>query len=407
MTGQINGSVLELSFFLTTSKIVLTLSLHQLQTLNIEAWLNTINFLSVAYLKFLMNEPETFNIPGGFPGGSQLDNTQPRQQLLFNRDSVSTLSTPKKSKGKQEKIVTPSSSSFKFTNTNGRPLYPSFATSSPGSPSERHTLKIDDTLTDDENIANIERLNNTTSNDELKRRSSTRYSRAHKSRFNKMESISSHYAAIRAKRDKQEALSRSEAISRLKRQTNATSVRSRPHRAVLEMPNDNMENLNRTPGQKHNAMQKVGSASKRQKTPTGDFKEVIDTPTRNKQEREKIQNTHLGRLKKNEAYKTTCKQSDSVAGYKPPQRNFKFQPSLKDSLVPKLLFSNKHASARARTPAKSSFERDVRSFSKEVKTKPTPPLSKKASYTIIFTPNKGVPAASSVQQRVTCTGLEN
>lgn len=422
MTGQINGPVLELSFFLTPSKTVLNLSLYQFQTLNIEVWLNTINFLSVTYSKFLMNEPETFNIPGGFPGGSQFDNTQPRQQLLFNRDSVSTLSTPKKSKGKQEKIVTPSSSSFKFTNTNGRPLYPSFATSSPGSPSERHTPKIDDTLTDgicetsycnkenqsfvdemehlqkklfssklstnvmnefshryqklrDENIANIERLNNTTSNDELKRRSSTRYSRAHKSRFNKMESISSHYAAIRAKREKQEALRRSEAISRLKRRTNTTAVRSRPHRAVLEMPNDDMENLNKTPGQKHNAMQKVGSASKRQKTPTGDFKEVIDTPTRNKQEKEKIRNTRLGRLKKNEAYKTTCKQSDSVAGYNPPQRNFNFQPSLKDNLVPKLLFSNKHASARARTPAKSSFERDVSSFSKEVKTKPTPPLS--------------------------------
>ncbi len=369
-----------------------------------------------------MDEPETFNIPGGFPNGSHIGSAQPRQQLLFDKDETLIPSTPKKSNGKRDKIVTPSSSSFKFTNTNGRQLYPSFTTSSPRSPSDLNTPKIDDTMTDgvcetsycnkenqsfvdemehlqkklfssklstnvmnefshryqkirDENIANIEHLNSTTSNDELKRRASTRYSRAHRSRFNKMESINSHYAAIRAKREQQEAAQRAEAISRLKRQAEASVVRSQPHRSVIETPNNASKFFNGTPGRKHDAMQKVGSASKRLKTPTGQFKEVIDTPTRNKEERKSGRSTYFGRLKKTEAYKTTYKQDDLLSGYRPPQRNSKPLSSLNSGFIPKLQFSDRHMSVKTSTPVKQSFDMCGHSSSNEHKGRPTPPLS--------------------------------
>ncbi|GMM27563.1 hypothetical protein DAMA08_002790 [Martiniozyma asiatica (nom. inval.)] len=114
----------------------------------------------------------------------------------------------------------------------------------------------------DENIVNLENFNNSTTNEELNRRASGRYSKDHKSRFSKMESISLHYAAKRADQK-----------SKIK--SNLT-----PRRTLISGGIVNGEIGQSEIGDKRLQNKLLESASKRLKMLSGRYKEINSSPTK-------------------------------------------------------------------------------------------------------------------------------
>lgn len=113
----------------------------------------------------------------------------------------------------------------------------------------------------DEKISLLEQMNSNTTNDELNRRASGRFSREHRSRFSKMESIQTHYAARR-----------SEAA--------AAAVRSSPKSRKVVQSDDCSEKENLSAYDKRLQQQLLESASKRMKLLDGNFKENSSSPTK-------------------------------------------------------------------------------------------------------------------------------
>ncbi|KAG7880547.1 hypothetical protein KL937_002109 [Ogataea polymorpha] len=227
-----------------------------------------------------------FNVPGGFPS---------LQSQEF------TLKTPPRSRS-EIKTSTPSSTAFRFTPTNGKRLYPSIVVSPKDSTdcdtsyqdkenpsftkemdflqtklfSSKLTSSVLNEFNDryqkvrSENIINIQKLNNT-SPKPRSRRPSTRFNNEHRGRFNRMESISTHYAARRTGRQPVEAT-----------------------RKIFEGP----EQITRkTPNDKRLGAQDLGSASKRLRVVDG-YKEIVEpaeSPTRPPEEKKKIMEQQFGR----------------------------------------------------------------------------------------------------------------
>ncbi|ODV87050.1 hypothetical protein CANARDRAFT_84752 [[Candida] arabinofermentans NRRL YB-2248] len=251
-------------------------------------------------------------VPGGFPS---LQDIQLNQTC---HDSLIT-STPPKQQNAQNRS-TPSSS-FKFTPTNGRRLYPSLKSPCSISHSQQDEADYDMSYQDKENtsfvhemdhleqrlfsqklttsvlseyndryekvrlekLMDIQKMNNTTTNQDLNRRASGRFTSSHKNKFNRMESISSHYAARRAQTKKLE--------------------RSPAHRNLADksiyQPNIDQS---KTPGEKRGTLMNPGSSQKRMKTTDGSFKEIYsdvanESPTRPQLEKQKIKEQQLQKLK--------------------------------------------------------------------------------------------------------------
>lgn len=277
-----------------------------------------------------MNGFDPCNIPGQFPSQQQ------QQQRHSNEGTHSVsltgsqwlLSTPKKNHGNTKKITTPSSSSFKFTQTNGRSLYPTLVPSSSPDSGDCSMRKQDSsfeegvsnrsycnkenesfveeldhlqkklfssTLTTNvmnefndrykqvrrESIANIQRLNKTTSNDELTKRNSWRLSgKRHSAHFNRMESINTHYAALRAKREDHK---------------NETST---PQRHIIKS-SPRVSRIKIKSGDKRGVLEGLSNASKRFRTLKGSFKEVVDSPTKEQAEKQHLKEVHLRQFRKN------------------------------------------------------------------------------------------------------------
>ncbi|KAH3668805.1 hypothetical protein OGAPHI_002560 [Ogataea philodendri] len=230
-----------------------------------------------------------YDVPGGFPS-------------LQSREF--TLKTPPRIRSEM-KTSTPSSGAFKFTPTHGKKLYPTIVLSpTDGSDSNTSYQEKDNAsftkemdylqtklfsskltssvLTElndryqkvrNDNILNIQKLN-ATSPKPLNRRPSSRYASDHRGRFNRLESISSHYAARRARQPPTE--------------------NKQPARKVFEGPE---HQTRKTPNDKRLGLQDLGSASKRLRVLDG-YKEVVESvesPTRPQEEKQKIMEQQLNR----------------------------------------------------------------------------------------------------------------
>ena len=232
--------------------------------------------------------------------------------------------TPEKCQQKQELSVngSPLPSTFRFTPTKGKKLYPHLnppdrrllPNSSPSfSDNNDHDesymvkdntsfLSAMDTLgkqlfssnisnkvvnefssryekVREESINTVQELNNKTTNEQLNRRASGRFSSTHRNRFNRMESIAFHYAAKRSQKSENE-----------KTENEKVQRKLVPSAETIEMT----ENSILTPGDKRFNAKPLESASKRLRLEGNKFKEIdIDSsPTKSFHEKKRLKNIY-------------------------------------------------------------------------------------------------------------------
>lgn len=144
----------------------------------------------------------------------------------------------------------------------------------------------------DERINNIVELNNNTTNEELNKRASDRYSLTHRNRFNRMESIAFHYAAMRKERK--------ESIQ--KKLTNDAEILT--SEVDTEFEEAQMQMLT-TPGDKRVNLKALESASKRMKLDDElNFKEITvldSSPTKSINQKENLKNLYKSRINQQQA----------------------------------------------------------------------------------------------------------
>lgn len=143
----------------------------------------------------------------------------------------------------------------------------------------------------DEKINNVVELNNTTTNEELNRRRSDRFSANHRNRFNRMESIAFHYAAMRKERK--------DSVQRKLVSDNDISNYDHDNDIIGEDENENIHLM--TPGDKRLNLNAVESATKRMKLDEElNFKEITkldSSPIKNSNQRENLKKLYQGRLR--------------------------------------------------------------------------------------------------------------
>ncbi|GME73684.1 unnamed protein product [Ambrosiozyma monospora] len=174
-----------------------------------------------------------------------------------------------------------------------------------------------------EEIENMRKLNESSNDEDMKRRASHRYSAGFRRRFNKMESINSHYAVNRMKSPP--CTRPSSALGHRSRPSSALGYRSRPGSSVGQHGSQQRKVVNRTdpnvlqppttPGNKREGYPKIESSSKRFKNLTGDFTEVdvdmdkesemeVDSPTRSQAEKCRIKDLQLEKIRKQQHQQT-------------------------------------------------------------------------------------------------------
>lgn len=235
------------------------------------------------------------------------------------------LKTPEKKQLELSTNGSPLPSSFRFTPTKGKKLYPhlnpperhlsSNINSSPsyGDHDESYMIKDNqsfvnamDTLQTQlfsSNISNkvmnefssrydkvredtihtIQEYNSKTTNEELSRRASGRFSSSHKNRFNRMESIAFHYAAKRTEKKEKEKL----------------DTKNDSQRKLIQNNDDLFLNddISLTPGDKRFGLQMWESASKRLRLGENKFKEIDSSPTKSLHEKEQLKNMYSSQKK--------------------------------------------------------------------------------------------------------------
>lgn len=264
----------------------------------------------------------------------------------------------------------PSAKSFSFTPTHGRRLYPLLDAPSSVTQTRGTAGNMTDNLADDsyinkeysssfisamenleqqmfssnitnkvlnefndrydqvrqEKITNLENLNNKTSNDELNRRASGRFSRDHRYKFNRMESINTHYAARRAEqKDK---------------------VIPRKLVSVTHNPINDKENMSLY--DKRLQHQLLESASKRMKKLDGKFKETNSSPTKTLEEKHELLNYYQVKFEKRDETIPPL-----VKPLAPPTLEKKEKP-IPSYLLPTKASLQKSTSSNQISPSKSS-----------------------------------------------------
>lgn len=134
----------------------------------------------------------------------------------------------------------------------------------------------------EENINTIQELNNSTTNDQLNRRASGRFSSVHRNRFNRMESIAFHYAAKRSEKAERE--------EKEKMEQNTNHI----ERKLVQTKNSDVDSNMATPGDKRYDFKQLESASKRLKIDAQNFKEIDSSPTKSYTEREQLKSLYSG-----------------------------------------------------------------------------------------------------------------
>ncbi len=132
----------------------------------------------------------------------------------------------------------------------------------------------------EQSIANVVEQNQSTSNEDLNRRASGRFSSSHRGRFNRMESIAFHYAAKRNENQTQKSNKETESSHQQRKLVP-------PVNSVSEMKeNENLLLL--TPGDKRFHSKGLESASKRLRLSEVKYKEIDSSPTKTHIERENL-----------------------------------------------------------------------------------------------------------------------
>ncbi|QPG76036.1 hypothetical protein FOA43_003422 [Brettanomyces nanus] len=243
----------------------------------------------------------------------------------------------------------------------------------------------------DENIVHIQKMNNNTTNAELNRRASNRFSKAHRSRFDRMDSIASHYATIRTKQQEQK---KTEMQDQSQQQRHKQKQQSKPspgqlkryapssiNRMLIEKDVSYPSMKGTTPGEKRSGLQAISSASKRQKMFDGDFVEIVESPTKEQAEKERIKKVHILQLKRSEAKMLTA--SNTLSNESIPQLHFSDTHVNENQLFQR--FDCSPVGFSSSTPQRSvhaSTPKDAR------RTKPTPPISKKHRIPSYLLPTK-------------------
>ncbi|GMG19590.1 unnamed protein product [Ambrosiozyma monospora] len=177
-----------------------------------------------------------------------------------------------------------------------------------------------------EEIENIQKLIESSNDEDMKRRASHRYSAGFRRRFNKMESINSHYAVNRMKSPPctrpSSALGHRPASSHGHRPASSHGqhghgqpVDQTVQRKVVNRSDANGLQPPTTPGNKREGYPKIESSSKRFKNLTGDFTEIdvdmdkememeVDSPTRSQAEKCRIKDLQLEKIRKQQHQQT-------------------------------------------------------------------------------------------------------
>lgn len=196
-------------------------------------------------------------------------------------------------------------------------------------------------------ITNLENLNNRTSNDELNRRASGRFSRDHRSKFNRMESISTHYAARKAEQ---------------KEKVNPRKLFPVSHNAL-----NNKENMSVYDKRLQHPL--LESSSKRMKMLDGSFKEIDSSPTKTIQEKKEILNYYQVKLENTDERA----QKKFVKPLAPPMLEKK-EKTIPSYLLPTRSSIQKSSSSNQISPSKSMSNMKLESHDRQ-SLAPSPSLS--------------------------------
>lgn len=146
----------------------------------------------------------------------------------------------------------------------------------------------------EEKIHAIQDFNQSTTNDDLNRRQSGRFSITHRNRFNRMESIAFHYAAKRSEKEQEEE--RKKILQKQKQLRNNENI-NHIQRKLIESENLNLNELDLnnnevlTPSDKRLNLLGLESASKRLRLDeNNNFKEIDSSPTKSIYEKEQLKN---------------------------------------------------------------------------------------------------------------------
>lgn len=142
----------------------------------------------------------------------------------------------------------------------------------------------------EESISTVQELNNRTTNEQLNRRASGRFSSTHRNRFNRMESIAFHYAAKRSQKLENEKNENEITNSGAKKENHNVQRKFVPATETIEIT----QYSTLTPGDKRFNSKPLESASKRLRLEGNKFKEIdLDSsPTKSLYEREQLKNIY-------------------------------------------------------------------------------------------------------------------
>lgn len=193
----------------------------------------------------------------------------------------------------------------------------------------------------DEKISNIVELNNTTTNEELNRRRSDRFSATHKTRFNRMESIAFHYAAMR--KERKDSVQRKLVCDNDFIPSDAEIMVESVGEGDAEDANETHLMQMMTPGDKRLNLKAVESATKRMKLDEElNFKEITkldSSPTKSINQKENLKKLYQGRLQK----------ESKPDNFVEPERH-----AVPSYLQPTKASIQRSASSRSISPSKSS-----------------------------------------------------
>lgn len=170
----------------------------------------------------------------------------------------------------------------------------------------------------EESINTIQELNNTTTNEQLNRRASGRFSSTHRNRFNRMESIAFHYAAKRSQKLENEKLAKEKEHNLNTSESQAIQRKLVPTTEKLELTENNIL----TPGDKRFIRKPLESASKRLRLEGNKFKEVeIDSsPTKSLYEKEQLKNVYSSRSSTADSFSSHPGPSNGIPSYLQPTK---------------------------------------------------------------------------------------
>lgn len=179
-----------------------------------------------------------------------------------------------------------------------------------------------------EKVSRLEAFNSKTSNEELNRRASGRFSRDHRHKFNRMESINTHYAARRGEQN--------------------SKIPPRKLIPVDRSTSNEKENMSAFDKRLQNQL--LESASKRMKKLDGNFKELHSSPTKSLEQKQDLLNYYQVKLEKKEE-----KLQPLVKPLAPPTLEKK-EKGLPSYLLPTKASLQKSTSNIQISPSKSSLK---------------------------------------------------